>query len=156
VEQFEQNQRVIADFAADTLARIGSDFGRLLHVASLREDVSQQYRDEALLPRYSAASVHQALEYCHQELFARILAAPLERQHADLCQCLAAIGPEHDAGRVAALWLDSGYYRELIPAAAPLYLQELFCSNLRLLLGLITRESSSAASGAWPPRPPGR
>jgi hypothetical protein len=156
VQQFQQNQRVIEDFAAGTLAAIDSEFGRLLHVASLREDVSRQYRDDALLPRYSAASVHQTLEYCHQELFARILSAPLERQHADLRQCLTASASEQEAGRTAALWLDSGYYHELIPAAAPLYLQELFCSNLRLLLGLITRESASIAPGASPPQSPGR
>jgi hypothetical protein len=140
-EQFQQNRRVIEEFAARTLAPIPSEMGRLLQVASRRDEVTDRYRDDDLAATYTGASVHQALEYCHQELFARILGAPLERQYADLQRCLADFG--EDPRQVAALWLESQYYRSLIPPPAPRYLRDLFCSNLKILLRLLVKESAS-------------
>ena len=80
LERFHQSQRVIDDFTSTTLAAIPSDFGRLVHIATLRDLISGQYKHEGLEALYSAPAVHEALYYCHEEIFQKILEIPLERQ----------------------------------------------------------------------------
>ena len=143
LERFQQNQRVIEDFSARTLAAIPSDYGRLLYVASLRDLASGRYRHEGLAAIYPEGAVQQALTHCHEELFARILEAPLEQQEWDLRSCLSAL--EGDLGEIVARWRELESYRLLLPTGMPNYLQELFCSNLRALLGLLLEERATVS-----------
>ena len=144
--EFQQNHRVIEDFASTTLAGIPGDMCRLLHVATLRDMGTGRYRHEGLETIYSEPAVHQALGLCHQELFERILETSLEEQETDLRKCLEGLGSS--ASDIAARWQEHEFYRLLIPFGAPLYLRELFCSNLRVLLRLIAEEKSTPVSAA--------
>jgi hypothetical protein len=140
LERFQQNQRVIEDFSSRTLAAIPTDTARLLYVATLRDMASGRYRHEGLATIYSEAAVHEALNYCHQELFARILETPLAQQEQDLRECLAAM--EGFFRATAANWLELEFYRVLVPLDTPEYLRNLFCSNLRILLALLATDPS--------------
>jgi len=146
LDEFQQNHRVIEDFASITLAGIPGDLCRLLHVATLRDMGTGRYRHEGLETIYSEPAVHQALGLCHQELFERILETSLEEQETDLRKCLEGLGAS--PGGVAARWQEHEFYRCLIPSGAPPYLRELFCSNLRVLLRLIAEEKSTPVSAA--------
>ncbi len=146
LEQFQQNQRVIEDFTSRTLATIPTTMGRLLHVATLRDLASGRYRHEGLAAIYSELAVHQALAYCHHELFARVLEAPLEQMEWDLRLCLS--GLEGNVGEIAARWLELDSYRLLVPLGAPVYLRDLFCSNLRALLGVLLEGWASLVPAA--------
>ncbi len=146
LEQFQQNQRVIEDFTSRTLAAIPTTAGRLLHVATLRDLASGRYRHEGLALIYSELAVHQALAYCHNELFARILETPLEQMERDLRLCLS--GLEGDLGEIAARWLELESYRLLVPLGAPVYLRDLFYSNLRTLLNLLVEDRTSLIPAA--------
>lgn len=139
--QFEQNQKIIEDFVAKTLARIPGDMSRLLHVAMLRDLATGRYHHDGLEALYPAVAVDQALRICHEELFERILESTLETQAAELRRCLE--GFEDTLRKVATNWQETEFYRCLIPSGSPDYLRDLFCSNLNILLNLIIEPVST-------------
>lgn len=141
LERFQQNRRVIEDFTVWTLAGIPSDYSRLLYVSSLRDLASGRYVHEGLAAVYPEEAVQQAMTHCHEELFAKILETPLEQQEGDLRACLGAL--EGDFWDIVARWQELESYRLLLPAGVPGYLHDLFCSNLRALLGLLAEEHAT-------------
>jgi len=146
LDEFRQNHRVIEDFASTTLAGIPGDLCRLLHVATLRDMGTGQYRHAGLEAIYSEPAVHQALLVCHQELFERILEASLEQQEVELRKCLDGLGG--GTCEIAGRWQEHEFYRVLIPSGVPSYLRELFCSNMCVLLGLIAEDDPSPRPNA--------
>ena len=141
LERFEQNRRVIEDFTARTLAAIPTDYARLLYVASLRDLASGRYVHEGLSAVYPEEAVQQALAYCHEELYGRILETPLEQQEWDLRGCLGTLDGEF--WEILERWRELEFYRMLVPLGLPGYLRELFCSNLRILLAVLAEERAS-------------
>jgi hypothetical protein len=146
LERFSQNQRVIEDFAAHALADISTDFGRLVYVSMLRNVSEGRYHHPPLEEVYSEPAVHQALLYCHEELFEKVLETPLEQQEWDLRMYLAGMvaPPEEVVGR----WLEIDYFRAFLPFGTPPYLRDLFFSNLRVILGLIVARSATLQTAA--------
>jgi hypothetical protein len=140
--QLQQNRRVIQDFTLRTLAAIPGTFARLTYLASLRDLSSGRYEHEGLLAVYQAEAVQQALEQCHEEIFEKLLESNLEEQESDLRSHLEAM----EQGLCVALahWRKLEAYRNLIPAEAPDYLKELFCSNTRALLEILAAENCKA------------
>lgn len=154
LESYQQTRRVVEDFTARTLAAIPSEFGKLLYVASLCDLSSGRYQHEGLAARYPGEAVQQALGFCHQELFLRLLEMPLEQQEWDLRACLASMEGEYTPklGR----WRETEFYRTLIPGDSPGYLRELFISNIRTLLDLLSEQRPKREPEASPDPPPGR
>lgn len=146
LERFSQNQRVIEEFAARVLSDISTNFGRLLHVSTLRNVSDGRYRSLLLEGIYGEPAVHQGLLYCHEELFAKVLETSLEQQEWDLRLYLAGFDapPEEIVGR----WLEIDYFRTLVPFDTPSYLRDLFFSNLRMILGLIVAGSATLQTAA--------
>jgi hypothetical protein len=140
--QLQQNRRVIQDFTLRTLAAIPGTFARLTYMASLRDLSSGRYAHEGLLAVYQPEAVQQALEQCHEEIFERLLESSLEEQEIDLRTHLE--GMEQGLCVAVAHWHKLEAYRNLIPAEAPDYLKELFCSNTRALLELLAAENCKA------------
>src|ERR1700686_4271279 len=73
LERFDQNQRIIEEFTARGLANFPCDLARLVHMALLRDVSTGWYRHPALAQMYSDSSVHQALLFCHERLFEKVL-----------------------------------------------------------------------------------
>lgn len=138
LESFQQNRRVIEDFTTRTLAAVPSVYGRLVYTASLRELDSGRYCHEGLTTVYTEEAVQQALHHCHTQLFLRVLEMPLEEQEWDLRACLGAL--EGEFWEKVERWQESEFQHMLLPAGVPDYLVDLFCSNLRALLGLLAEE----------------
>jgi len=140
--QLEQSRHIVHDFALTTLAAIPNDFSRLTYIASLRDLSTGRYEHAGLVALYPPDAIQQALKQCHEEVFNRILETPLELQELDLRNCLEGMdGPLHST---VAHWLQLEAYRVLMPEESPDYLKELFCSNLRALLGIL---QSGTATG---------
>ena len=133
--QFEQNRHIVHDFALTTLAAIPNDFSRLTYIASLRDLSSGRYEHAGLAALYPADAIQQALQHCHEEIFNRILETPLELQEPDLRDCLEGMDGPFSA--TVEHWRLMEAYRVLMPEGSPDYLKELFCSNLRVLLGIL-------------------
>src|SRR6266849_10849424 len=136
--QFQQNRRVIQDFTLTTLARLPGLFARLAYMASLRDLSSGRYEHAGLAAVYPDASIQQALQLCHEQLFERILESPLASQQEDLQACLARM--EGELSEVVSHWRRMEAYRVLVPEAAPDYLKDLFNSNLSALLEILDTE----------------
>jgi hypothetical protein len=142
--QLQQNRRIIQDFITTTLAAIPSPYSRLTYMASLRDLSSGRYEHAGLAAAYEDAAVQQSLELCHEQVFEKILETPLEAQQEDLRICLDAM----QEGRYAAAghWQRMESYRVLVPEQSPVYLKELFCSNLHALLAILQAESAKPRS----------
>ena len=136
--RFQQSRRVIEDFTSRTLKVIPSVFGRLYYVSSLKDSSTGRYRHDGLTDLYSENSVQQALEHCHEELFARVLETPLEEQAHDLRKCLDAAGDRY--WTVLEAWQREKSFEGMCPDGLPGYLSELFCSNLTALLAMFSEE----------------
>jgi len=146
LEQFAQNQCVIEEYASHWLAEIDSELGRLAHVSMLRNVSSGRYYHPALERTYSAAAVHQALLFCHQELFEKSLDRSLELQEWDLRTYFAEIDAPPD--EIATRWLELDFARQLVPLGTPPYLRDLFLSNIGVILKLIVVQNASHRSAA--------
>src|SRR5215510_7668867 len=81
-------QPIVRDFTATTLAAIPNAFGRLIYIASLRDLSSGRYEHSGLAAVYSPEAVQEALKFCHQEIFSRVLEMPLSAQEEDFTECL--------------------------------------------------------------------
>ena len=142
--EFQQNRRIIRDFTLTTLAGIPGEFGRLTYISSLRDLSSGRYEHAGLAALYPDEAIQQALQLCHEQIFERVLEAPLERQESDLRECLERMpGGMREA---VSHWRRMEAYRVLMPEGSPSYLKELFCSNLRALLEILQGECSTADS----------
>jgi hypothetical protein len=144
--QLQQNSRVIQDFTLTTLAGIPGLLARLTYIASLRDLSSGRYEHAGLAALYPDAAIQQAMQLCHEQIFERILEAPLSSQEQDLRACLARM--EGGLSVAVSHWRRMEAYRVLVPEAAPEYLKDLFCSNLRVLLEILDEERSPARSSA--------
>jgi hypothetical protein len=138
--QLQQNRRIIHDFSTTTLAVIPSLFARLIYMTSLRDLSSGRYEHAGLNAVYPKDAVQQALQQCHEEIFERILETPLALQLEDLRTCLE----EMEGGLQTSVkhWRKIEVFRTLLPAQAPDYLKDLFCSNLRALLEILEEQFS--------------
>jgi len=138
MESFYQNRRVIEEFVLGTLAQVRTSYGRLHTVAALRDHESGLYRCNALSSSFSGEAVHETLDFCHKQLFYRTLESSLEAQAADLRDF---VGPKaRDIKHTGANWKDLKSYRFLVPSDAPRYMGNLFISNVRFLLAVLSRE----------------
>lgn len=144
LNQLRQNRRIIEDFTVNTLAVIPNAFARLIYVASLRDLSTGRYEHDGLAALYPEEAVQQALQRCHEEIFLRILETPLAIQEEILQDCLEKMA----GGLLSAShhWQQMEAYRVLIPEDIPDYLKELFCSNLRALLEILSSACSTARS----------
>jgi len=145
ITQLQQNRRIIQDFTLTTLAAIPGEFGRLAYMASLRDLSTGRYEHAGLAALYPDEPMQQALQLCHEQIFERVLESPLERQEADLKECLERM--PGGLCQTLAHWRRMEAYRVLIPERAPDYLKELFCSNLRALLEILQEQCSTVHSG---------
>ena len=139
-ESYQQTRKVVEDLTARTLAGIPTEFGKLLYLSSLRDISTGDYVHEGLVARYSREAVQQALGYCHQELFLRVLEMPLEQQEWDLRACLE--GMEGEFWGKLRRWRETEFYRLLIPSDSPEYLREIFLANVGALLDVVLEERS--------------
>jgi hypothetical protein len=146
MDSFHQNRSVIEDFTSRTLAAIPSDFGRLYYVSSLKDADTGRYRHDGLMTLYSEDSVQVALARCHEELFSRILETPLRQQERDLRDCLDIAGDKFRA--VVESWRESRFFRTMCPEGLPSYLDDLFCSNMNVLLAVFSADRANSARAA--------
>ena len=154
LERYQQSRRVIEDFSSRTLAAIPTEFGKLLYVASLKDLASGNYLHEGLSALYPEAAVQQALQFCHEEMFLRILELPLEQQEGDLRVCIGGLEGEF-WGKVSR-WKQAEFHRLLVPADVPSYLRELFHANVGTLLQLLLEERATLHPDASRFPPPAR
>jgi hypothetical protein len=146
VERFTQNQLIIEEYVSQWLAANPSGFGRLADVATLRDVTSGHYHHPALEEVYSESAVHQALLYCHEELFEKVVGTLLDLQEWDLRMHFARM--DAPVAEIAARWLEVEHFRCLVPIGIAAQLRDLFLSNTRAILIRLIREEVALAATA--------
>lgn len=142
--KFQQNRKIVEDFTLTTLAGIPTLFGRLTYIASLRDLSSGRFEHAGLAALYPDEALQQALQFCHEQVFERILETSLENQLEDFRSCLQGM----QGGLPVAVphWLGMESYRVLLPENSPDYLRDLFCSNARALLEILSEKLTQRQS----------
>jgi len=146
LERFAQNRLIIEQFAARWLASVPTDLERLHHVAILRHVSTGRYSHPGLRGTFSEPAIHQALSYCHEELFDKVLEKTLQDQERDFRTMFSSI--DSLAFEIASRWLELEHYRTLVPLGTPAYLRDLFFSNTRVILNLIVSERALVSTAA--------
>ncbi len=146
LERFTQNQLIIEEYVSQWLAPIPSEFGRLADVATLRDVTSGHYHHPALEEVYPESAVHQALLYCHEELFEKLVGTPLHLQEWDLRTHFARM--DAPVAEIAFRWLEIEHFRSFVPMGTAPHLRDLFLSNTRAVLGRLDREQTAVAATA--------
>ncbi len=135
-------KRAMRDVWDRTLSKIGSLFGRIVYLASLRNENTGKYEHFGLAQIYSEHDADLVLRESHEESFREWLAYPLEPQKRDLEQYLESLDTERQT--VLDAWVTVTPYRRLVPARATQAEQELYVSDLELILTLLRSETSSS------------
>ena len=146
LERFAQNRRIIEQFASHSLASVPTDLERLQHVSILRHVSTGRYSHAGLRGAFSEPAIHQALLYCHEELFDKVLEKTLQDQERDFRLMFSSI--DSPAFEIASRWLELEHYRALVPLGTPAYLRDLFFSNTRVILNLIVSEHALVSTAA--------
>jgi hypothetical protein len=137
-----ERQRARKDVWSRTLSQIPTTFGKIVYLASLRNDNSGRYQHFGLAQLYSDEEADGVLRQSHEEAFSEWLNFPLEAQRRDLEEYLESV--EDEKTSVLRTWLTLVPYRNLIPAAAGAAERELYISDLELILELLRNEFSSS------------
>ncbi|MGO4885483.1 MAG: hypothetical protein ACLP59_32370 [Bryobacteraceae bacterium] len=130
------------DLWRHTLARIPTLFGRVLYLASLRNQASGEYRHPGLAQMVGDEEAGETLRRSHARVFHDWLCLNLEQQRADLQEYLAETP---NPAAVLAAWADSPAYRSWAPSDAQEVEQRLFASDLQTLLKLLRVEYGDAS-----------
>jgi hypothetical protein len=142
-EELTQDQsRAMRDVWSRTLAKIPSAFGKIVYLASLRNENTGKYQHFGLSQIYSDEDADLVLRESHEEAFREWLTFSLEPQKTDLEEYLS--GLDDDRATVLDAWSTLAPYRRLIPARATEAERELYVSDLELILELLRSGSSSA------------
>lgn len=138
----------LADLCKQTLSRIPTITGRLVYLATLRDLNSGTYRHHGLIATFGRDEAVKALRQSHHATFQSWLNLSLKEKNEDFREYLRSVDdPQED---VVRHWLQSGVYRNYIPASAMQAEIDLFCRDIETMLDLFKNEAINrrARSGA--------
>lgn len=124
-----------------TLCQIPTVYGRLVYLAQRRNSDSGRYEHHGLAKMFGEEEAHAALRSSHDDTFRRWLELGLEEQRADLALYFAGLPTSRPV--LVENWLRLSPYRFLIPFGASPADQQLFLSDIEVLLRSFRRELAS-------------
>lgn len=128
-----------------TLSQIPTVFGRLVYLASLRDDATGRYVHDALTRLQGSDEADRTLCHSHQQIFSQWISSSLSDQKRDLDQYVMEIG-----GRIQSLWS----HRDVVPPMARDVERQLYLADFETLLDLLQFDHDAVSSipGASPHR----
>ncbi len=117
------------------LADLPNDLTRLVYLASLRDCNTGHYFHAQVSRQHDSTSASQALRFCHEEVFARLVATPLAEYVTQLNGyiCYTHAGQ----ARVIDTWKSLPAYRAAVPLAAPALDAEFFFGSVEAALSIL-------------------
>jgi hypothetical protein len=132
-----------ADVFKHTLSHIPTVFGRLAYLASLRDPVSGIYRHYGLTAIFGREESRKALHDSHWNVFRDWLNLPLEQKSEDVRLYLS--GVEDPQETVLRHWSEAHAYRGYMPSAVRKAEEELFMSELGVLMEVLNCRPTNGA-----------
>ena len=117
-----------------TLTRIPTYFGRLVFLASLRDEPNGRYTHPPLVEMVGSEITERTLRHSHHEIFSEWLGFSLAEQKADLDEYLSSTQSRPEMLP----------YRDIVPASAHQVERQLYLTDLETLLELLRFEHGGA------------
>jgi hypothetical protein len=139
-------RRTAADLWRTTLSQIPTTFGRLVYVASLRDQNTGGYRHQGLEQLFGPEQSEQTIRQSHVQIFSDWLCFNLEQQKKELEAYFEEL--HEDKKTILATWLRLAPYQYYPPADARDVERNLFTTDLETVLELLRYDY-----GVAPPDP---
>lgn len=132
-----------ADLFRHTLARIPSQFGRLMYLSSLRDPNTGVYRHYGLQAAFGRDQSIAALQASHTRAFREWLKLDLREKHSDLVAYLDTL--DDPKGLVVKYWVESKGYSGCVPDSAGKADRALYLEDIQRLLTAVSRSNGASS-----------
>ena len=124
-----------ADLWRNTLSQIPTTFGRLIYLASLRDQNTGTYQHHGLAQLFGPQETDETLRQSHTQTFSEWLCFNLEHQKEDLEGYLDEL--HEDKKTILTTWIRLSPYRNFVPVTAREVERNLFNTDLETVLELL-------------------
>jgi hypothetical protein len=132
-----------ADLWRNTLSQISTTFGRLIYLASLRDQNTGVYHHHGLAQLFDQQQADQTLRQSHNQVFSEWLCFNLEQQKKDLEGYLEDL--HEDKKTILTTWIRLSPYRNFVPGSAREVERNLFITDLETVLELLRYDYAVAS-----------
>jgi hypothetical protein len=132
-----------ADLWRNTLSQIPTTFGRLIYLASLRDQNTGTYRHHGLAQLFDEEQADLTMRQSHSQVFSEWLCFNLQQQKKDLEGYLEEL--HEDKKTILATWIRLAPYRSYMPANAREVERNLFITDLETVLELLRYDYAVAS-----------
>lgn len=123
------------DLKNRTLAKLGSDFARLMYLSSLRDFSTGEYYHQGLAQCFSETAANAAITACHEEIFYTLTLGPLDAFVTQLDRLIAST--RRDYQKTLEAWETLGAYNLAVPSACDQTIVRLFKSNIKIAVAFL-------------------
>ncbi len=131
-----------ADLWRHTLVQVPTTFGRLVYLASLRNQNTGMYEHFGLAQMFGEEESDRTIRESHEHVFGDWLCFGLEQQKEELEEYLS--GLQESLRLVIENWLRFTPYRNFVPAAIREAERELYLTDLATVLDMLRCEHGVA------------
>jgi hypothetical protein len=132
-----------ADLWRNTLSQIPTTFGRLIYLASLRDQNTGTYQHHGLAQLFGPGETDETLRQSHTQTFSEWLCFNLEQQKDDLEGYLDEL--HEDKKTILTTWIRLSPYRNFVPVTAREVERNLFNTDLKTVLELLRLDYAVAS-----------
>lgn len=124
----------VEDLKKHSLAPLHGDVAQLVYLAATRDYNTGKYYHDGLAARFTPEIASKALAECHNEVFQKVVDAPLKDVVMQLEEYIRGSYP---ANELINTWLTLEPYRVIIPLSCDPLSAKLFCSNFMIALAIL-------------------
>jgi len=133
-----------SDLWRDTLSTIGTVFGRLVYLSSLRNPYTGLYEHFSLTQMHGWKETHRAMREAHRRIFSEWLCFTLREQFVDLDAYLGSLAL--DKRIVLRAWESRATYHSLIPPEADEAERQLYLCDFEMIVAVMRTACEVAGS----------